>query len=42
MLNNCRFKCKISKIWASGDLFDKHKLQHLLIPDGFAYDNQNG
>lgn len=32
---------KLSKIWVSGDLFDKHKLQHLLFPDGFAYDKQN-
>ncbi len=32
----------LSKIWESGDLFDKHKLQHLLFPDGFAYDKQNG
>jgi len=32
---------KLSKIWALGDLFDKHKLQHLLFPDGFAYDKQN-
>ena len=32
---------KLSKIWISGDLFDKHKLQHLLFPDGFAYDKQN-
>jgi len=32
---------KLSKIWVSGDLFNKHKLQHLLFPDGFAYDKQN-
>ena len=32
---------KLSKIWASADLFNKHKLQHLLFPDGFAYDKQN-
>ena len=32
---------KLSKIWVSGDLFDKHKLQHLMFPDGIAYDKQN-
>jgi len=32
----------LSKIWTSGDLFDKHKLQHFLFPNGFAYDKQNG
>ncbi|MFM7986334.1 MAG: hypothetical protein ACKPKO_44180, partial [Candidatus Fonsibacter sp.] len=32
---------KLSKIWASADLFNKHKLQHLLFPDGFAYDKEN-
>lgn len=32
---------KLSKIWVSWDLFNKHKLQHLLFPDGFAYDKQN-
>ncbi len=32
---------KLSNIWTCGDLFDKHKLQHLLFPDGFAYDKQN-
>lgn len=32
---------KLSKIWTFGDLFDKHKLQHLLFPEGFAYDKQN-
>jgi hypothetical protein len=35
-------KKKLSEIWASGNLFDKHKLQHLLFPNGFAYDKQNG
>jgi hypothetical protein len=32
---------ELSKICTSGDLFDKHKLQHPLFPDGFAYDKQN-
>ena len=36
-----KFSNKLNKIWASGDLFSKHKLQHLLFPDGFAYDKQN-
>jgi site-specific DNA recombinase len=32
---------KLKYIWENGDLFDKHKLQHLLFPDGFAYDKEN-
>jgi hypothetical protein len=32
---------KLSNIWTSGNLFDKHKLQHLLFPEGFAYDKKN-
>ena len=39
--NGLKIAGKLSKIWDSGDLFDKHKLQHLLFPDGFAYDKQN-
>ncbi len=39
--NGVKIAQKLSKIWALGDLFDKHKLQHLLFPDGFAYDKQN-
>ena len=39
--NGIKIAKNISKIWASGDLFDKHKLQHLLFPDGFTYDKQN-
>lgn len=39
--NGLKIAKKLSKIWDSGDLFDKHKLQHLLFPDGFAYDKQN-
>ena len=39
--NGFKIAQKLSKIWVSGDLFDKHKLQHLLFPDGFAYDKQN-
>ena len=40
--NGVKIAKKLSKIWDSGDLFDKHKLQHLLFPDGFVYDKQNG
>ena len=39
--NGLKIAGKLSKIWDAGDLFDKHKLQHLLFPDGFAYDKQN-
>ena len=39
--NGVKIARKLSKIWTSGDLFDKHKLQHLLFPEGFAYDKQN-
>lgn len=39
--NGLKIAKKLSKIWDSGNLFDKHKLQHLLFPDGFAYDKQN-
>jgi hypothetical protein len=39
--NGIKIAKNISKIWSSGDLFDKHKLQHLLFPDGFTYDKQN-
>ncbi len=39
--NGVKIAQHLSKIWVSGDLFDKHKLQHLLFPDGFAYDKQN-
>ena len=39
--NGIKIARKLSKIWTSGELFDKHKLQHLLFPDGFAYDKQN-
>lgn len=42
ILNGVEMAKKLSEIWAYGDLFDKHKLQHLLFPDGFAYDKQNG
>lgn len=30
----------INKIWASGDVFEKHKLQKLIFPDGIGYDKQ--
>jgi site-specific DNA recombinase len=39
--NGLKIAKKLSKIWVSGDFFDKQKLQHLLFPDGFAYDKQN-
>jgi site-specific DNA recombinase len=39
--NGLKIAKKLSKIWDSGDLFDKHKLQLLLFPDGFAYDKEN-
>jgi site-specific DNA recombinase len=32
----------LSKTWAFSDLFEKHKLQHILFPKGFAFDKQNG
>ena len=32
----------ISQIWASGDFYDKQKLQYLLFPDGMLYDKENG
>jgi len=39
--NGVKIAKNISKIWISGDLFEKHKLQHLLFPEGFTYDKQN-
>lgn len=39
--NGLKIAKKLSKIRDSGDLFDKHKLQQLLFPDGFAYDKEN-
>ena len=40
--NGFKLSKNLSKIWESGSLFDKHKLQLLLFPDGFAYDKQKG
>jgi site-specific DNA recombinase len=39
--NGIELAQKLSKIWAFGDLFDKHKLQHLLFPDGITFDKEN-
>ena len=39
--NGIKIAQKLSKIWVFGNIFDKHKLQHLLFPNGFAYDKQN-
>ncbi len=39
--NGVKIARKLSKIWTCGDLFDKHKLHHLLFPNRFAYDKQN-
>ena len=38
--NGFKLSKNLSKIWESGSLFYKHKLQLLLFPDGFAYDKQ--
>ena len=32
----------ISQMWASGDFYDKQKLQYLLFPEGMLYDKENG
>ena len=32
----------INQIWASGDFYDKQKLQYLLFPEGMLYDKENG
>ncbi len=32
---------KTKEKFGLGALFNKYKLQHLLFPDGFAYDKQN-
>jgi site-specific DNA recombinase len=40
--NGFRLSKNISKIWEFGSLFDKHKLQLFLFPNGFAYDKQKG
>ena len=32
----------ISNMWASGDFYDKQKLQYLLFPEGMLYDKENG
>jgi site-specific DNA recombinase len=39
--NALKIARKLSKIWNSGDLFEKHKLQHLIFPDGFTFDKEN-
>ncbi len=39
--NGLKTALKLRKIWNSGNLFEKHKLQHLLFPEGFTYDKQN-
>lgn len=40
--NGFKLSKNLSKILESGSLFDRHKLQLLLFPDGFAYDKQKG
>ena len=32
----------ISEMWASGDFYEKQKLQYLLFPEGMLYDKENG
>ena len=32
----------ISQMWASGDFYDKQKLQYMLFPEGMLYDKENG
>jgi site-specific DNA recombinase len=41
LANGLKLSKNISKIWVTGDLLDKHKLQHLLFPEGFSYDKKN-
>ena len=40
--NGLQIAKNLSKIWGSANMFDKHKLQHILFPDGFTYDKQKG
>ena len=32
----------INQMWASGDFYDKQKLQYMLFPEGMLYDKENG
>jgi hypothetical protein len=38
--NGLKIAKKLNKIWVSASVFEKHKLQHLLFPEGFTYDKQ--
>lgn len=40
--NGLEIARKLSNLWESADVFGKHKLQHILFPNGFTYDKQNG
>ncbi|MDP5066954.1 MAG: hypothetical protein NWP99_06635 [Crocinitomicaceae bacterium] len=40
--NGLEIARKLSVLWESADVFGKHKLQHILFPNGFTYDKQNG
>ena len=32
----------LNQMWASGDFYDKQKLQYMLFPEGMLYDKENG
>ncbi len=39
--NAVKLASKLNELWDSLDLFNKHKFQYLLFPDGFTFDKKN-